>query len=393
MWIEEITNEKGTRYKYCDRFKNKATKKYMKVSVTLDGKNRHFQRLAIKLLREKFEEKTITIEEKRAALLESLTFYQVLDEWREFVRPKVKITTDREHGYIVQLIKKSVPPSLLLVEYTPSMAENLVNQKYYENGLSHSYCKSILSAIKNTMRYAKKKAHYLDDVQDFEEIEIDKRPATPAELKKKFNKFLDRGELSICLSQLRELNSRVALAMEFIALTGLRCGELLALRVQDYNRQTHSINVNGTILGTVKNGDDVQRGTPKNVYSYRDVYLNKRAAYILEWFILENRKAALWTQGMYKDRGYIFTTKWGNPYNLSYIDRLLRKVKIPNKHVTTHIFRHTHISMLTEKRLDLKSIMQRVGHHNPNTTLSIYTHVTHAMDEEAKKKIDSLQVI
>ena len=35
------------------------------------------------------------------------------------------------------------------------------------------------------------------------------------------------------------------------------------------------------------------------------------------------------------------------------------------KHLTTHIFRHTHISMLSELGVPLKTIMQRVGHNDP----------------------------
>ena len=138
--------------------------------------------------------------------------------------------------------------------------------------------------------------------------------------------------------------------------------------------------------------DDIQRGTPKNIYSYRDVHLNSRGQYIIEWFIADNRRAALWERGRYKDKGYIFTTNTGNPYNIQYIGHKLRRIQIPGKHITTHMFRHTHISMLAEMAVPLKAIMQRVGHNDPNTTLSIYTHVTNAMTEEANRKIDALSV-
>lgn len=53
--------------------------------------------------------------------------------------------------------------------------------------------------------------------------------------------------------------------MEFIALTGLRCGELLALRVQDYYKDKSIININGTIIKSARNGEDTQRGTPKTL--------------------------------------------------------------------------------------------------------------------------------
>ncbi|MCH5420744.1 tyrosine-type recombinase/integrase [Enterococcus faecium] len=33
-----------------------------------------------------------------------------------------------------------------------------------------------------------------------------------------------------------------------------------------------------------------------------------------------------------------------------------------NKHITTHIFRHTHISFLAEQGIPLEAIQDRVGH-------------------------------
>ena len=186
------------------------------------------------------------------------------------------------------------------------------------------------------------------------------------------------------------MNIRVGLAMEFIALTGLRCGEMLALRTQDYDAEKSSVNINGTLVKSACNGDDVQRGTPKNVYSYRDVILNDRARQILEWFMLENKKSAQWDRKTYKDKGYIFTTKSGNPYNIQYINKKLRELNLDNKKISTHVFRHTHISLLAEMGIPLKAIMQRVGHNDPNTTLSIYTHVTNKMKSELVNKLKAM---
>ncbi|WP_242069687.1 tyrosine-type recombinase/integrase [Paenibacillus dendritiformis] len=68
------------------------------------------------------------------------------------------------------------------------------------------------------------------------------------------------------------------------------------------------------------------------------------------------------------------------------MERLLKKTSI-KKEATPHIFRHTHISMLAEAGVDLKTIMQRVGHDNPDTTLRIYTHVTEKMRKDANERI------
>ena len=40
--------------------------------------------------------------------------------------------------------------------------------------------------------------------------------------------------------------------------------------------------------------------------------------------------------------------------------------------------------------MDLNTIMKRVGHDDPKTTLQIYTHVTKTMKKEASKKFSDL---
>lgn len=81
----------------------------------------------------------------------------------------------------------------------------------------------------------------------------------------------------------------------------------------------------------------------------------------------------------YHDGNFVFCRANGYPYVQKNInermDRLLTYTSI-KKSATPHIFRHTHISMLTEAGVDLSTIMERVGHDDAQTTLKIYTHVT-----------------
>ena len=392
MWICKIENSKGIRYKYSERFKIPITQKYITLSVTLNANNRHAKKRALELLKLKYNEKLDsmkTAQQKRQEKLQHLTFYNVADEWLEYTAPMVKTETVKNHINNVNRIKRAIREDLPFLEFSSVLAEKVVYNMYYTEKLSYSYSNTILITIKAIIRYAKK-AGYIEDVSAYEEIKLKRRPATKQELEKSTNKFLDKNELVECLKQLKVINMRVGLAMEFIALTGLRSGEMLALRKQDYDAMNSSISVNGTIIKSVCNGDDIQRGTPKNIYSYRDIVLNDRAKQIIEWFILENKKSAQWNRKVYRDKGYIFTTQSGNPYNIQYINRKLRAIYLDGKKISTHVFRHTHISMLAEMGIPLKAIMQRVGHNDPNTTLSIYTHVTNTMKAELKNKLKAL---
>ena len=397
MWCEEKNNSKGTRYAYRERFTDKRTGKKYHLSVTLNSNSRHAQKMAASMLMEKFNELIATNEEKRNELAMTMTLEAVCREWVENTSLMVKEETNNNHKMYCKRILEGVEDGLLFVDFTPAIAEKVVQTMYYKEKLSFSYSSSTLTTIKAVMRYAKK-AGYIDNIYDFEAIKLKRRPATPDELKRVNNKFLNRQELKDCLEQLRALNPRVALAMEFISLTGLRCGEMLALRWQDIDFKKKLLNVNGTIVKSRCNGDEVQRGTPKNIYSYRDVDLNQRSLAILRWFKSDNKKMELWGRKgncisrSYHDKGYVFTTCSGAPYNIQFINRQLRKLHIPGKKISTHIFRHTHISMLAEMNVPLKAIMQRVGHNDPNTTLQIYTHVTENMKAETRAKLERISI-
>lgn len=390
MWITKKENGKGTRYLYRERFQDESTGKYISLSVTLNSRNAHTQKVAAQLLRDKFEKMQDNGQTEQAARIQALTLETVLREWQEITDMRVKPNTHVNHDLYIRKILAGLPQHILFKDFTASVAEKLLFRYYYLDKLSFNYCKSLQITVKAAMRYAKK-AGYIQDISDFEEITLKRRAATAAELEKSNDKFLDRDELKNCLDQLKEKNFRVGLAMEFISLTGLRCGELLALRRQDLDLDKRELSVTGTIVGNVKNGEEIQRGTPKTRTSYRTIDLSLRAVQILEWFITDNKRLARWGKSgnslctNYKDRGYIFTTDTGYPLDRHYINRLLREIKIPGKRISSHIFRHTHISMLAAMGVPVKAIMQRVGHSDPKVTLSVYTHVT----QEMKDKLDS----
>lgn len=46
--------------------------------------------------------------------------------------------------------------------------------------------------------------------------------------------------------------------------------------------------------------------------------------------------------------------------------------------------------MVTKAGEDLPTIMERVGHENPETTLKVYTHVTNKMKIKSVKSVSSL---
>ncbi|WP_314357346.1 site-specific integrase [uncultured Veillonella sp.] len=383
MWIEERQSKKGTRYKYCERFEL-PNGEIRKVSVIFNTNSSHARKQATIELQRKYEQAVKEIDINKV-----VTYYDVAMSWLEHTEPTVKRSTHINHTIYVNKIFTYIDKALPIASLTAVTLEDVLHKVYYVENLSYSYTRATFTTMKAIYKHAKRKK-LIPSLIDFEDIEIKKKPFSHSDIAKKQNKFLDAVELKETLMQLSKIDSRISLLFEFVSLTGLRIGELLALRYSDYDKENATININGTIQYDYKNSSEIKRGTPKNIYSVRNVSLSDRAVSILDSIMLENKRRSLWFEG-YIDHGYIFTSSRGNPYDIQFLNRRLKGVHIEGKHLTTHIFRHTHISMLAELGVPLKTIMQRVGHNDPNTTLSIYTHVTKSMHDDVINKLNHRQ--
>ena len=291
MWIEKVTNSKGTRYKYRERF-TAANGRTITISLTLNSNSTRAKKQAADALREKFFKKEGLAREAEKEAARAITVHALCDEWFSIHRQTVKESTAYTENLWIRKLKANISPSFLVTNLTADYMTRYFMGQYYEKQASYSYVSSQLAIFKQIMRYAAQKG-YIDQAADFLAIKLKRRPATAQELAKKNNKFLSRYELRDVLALIAKKSPRVAHAMEFIALTGLRCGELLALRWQDVDLTKKSINVNATLARTIENGAARKRNTPKNVYSYRVVQLDDRAVKILQWFKADNDRLRL----------------------------------------------------------------------------------------------------
>lgn len=96
---------------------------------------------------------------------------------------------------------------------------------------------------------------------------------------------------------------------------------------------------------------------------------------------------------------FIFKTRYNRIWQTTSLDVYLKKVQSEThirKRLTTHIFRHTHVSKLADMGIPLYVIQRRVGHGSSRITEQIYLHVTkHAKNNLASKLesfTDSLRI-
>ena len=112
--------------------------------------------------------------------------------------------------------------------------------------------------------------------------------------------------------------------------------------------------------------------SPKSLASYRVICISDRVLEILKEYLL------------LEEDDYIFTNN-GFPLMITSFNYFLKnsfrksEIKKDDFVLTTHVFRHSHISFLAELEVPITAIMDRVGHTNEKMTLSVYTHVTEKM--------------
>ncbi|WP_445448956.1 tyrosine-type recombinase/integrase [Enterococcus faecalis] len=204
-------------------------------------------------------------------------------------------------------------------------------------------------------------------------------------------KFLEKNELRALINQLNSYakNVRKADMVEFMSLTGLRYGELIALRECDLYEGY--IKINGTIDFRSGHYSEVVRTTPKTKASNRNVSLSDKAIDILFKVLQEN--LILKQTKKYNDLDYIFTNEKGNPIDYRTFSPTLKSAAKKagiEKPVTSHYLRHTHISFLAELNIPIKAVMERVGHTDASTTLQIYTHVTNKMKSNLLNRLNTI---
>jgi len=376
MWIEK--NKTG--FVYRETYVDRLTGKRHKVSVTLPSKSR----IAQKAAREKLQQ---LIAEKQEADAPTLLF-DLIDAYMDSQKAFVKATTFKNYVTIRAKIARYFPEDTLVGRMTPAMIQKMLDEIVLQNSVV--YAGKILTMLRGSLNRAYKLG-IISSMDLVNRVEIKRPPKSIQAVENQREKFLSRVELQQVLAELRKISPLVADVCELQALTGLRFGELAALRDQDYEKDKDSLYVNGTLQWGLGKGEQPVRGTPKNVYSIRHVALDTRSREILDYYMLKNKRRRAWYPTSHDKAGekWIFTTREGGPLDITFVNHILKRIHFPKK-LTTHIFRHTHISLLAEQGVSLKAIMQRVGHNDPTTTMAIYTHVTEDMAESAVKALDAL---
>lgn len=174
--------------------------------------------------------------------------------------------------------------------------------------------------------------------------------------------------------------------------TGLRRGELLALRWSEIDFERGTLQVNHSLTHTKKYG--LQLTAPKTESSRRTVSIPR---YLLEemkrYKHHKNQERIqadeLWEGG---EHFFLFSTWNGKPFYPStprtWWSRFIKRTNF--KYIRLHDLRHTAATLLINEGEHAKNISARLGHADIKTTLNIYSHYLQEADERVADKLDAL---
>lgn len=374
MWMEELPNGK---YKFFERYKDPYTEKLKKVSVTMEKKTPQARNQAAILLQEKINKKLSTKQ------VESITFEEIYNLFYKSWAQTVKASTKHNYTFVDATMKKEIPSDTLLANidrrYIQSKIENIIDS----NGYHTAY--RVRSRLKSVFDYAVQYSYIGNNEVNY--TVIPKKPETLEDIEKKRNKFLTMQEIKTLIDALNNqpYQQKYADMVTVLALTGMRYGELTALQLKNIDFQNKKIEITG-------NFDSVNKikTLPKTAKSIRTILVSDAVIEAIQRQVirLTERHQPL------KDDDYIFCLEvWNSPITLASFIQIIKKYGAKagiEKNLSSHIFRHSHISFLSESGLPIKSIMDRVGHSNAKMTLEIYSHTTQDMEGKLVETLDSI---
>jgi integrase len=171
--------------------------------------------------------------------------------------------------------------------------------------------------------------------------------------------------------------------------TGMRRGELLALRWKDVDLDGAKLRVEQSLEQTKRAGVVVV--SPKTRNGRRTITLpSSTVAELRAHRKTTPERRLLLGQGKTPDDALVFATWDGNTRSPNAMTKEWRRaVRAAKLKATFHSLRHTHASHLIAAGIDVLSISRRLGHGSPAITLSVYGHLFKP-DDRAAAAIDEL---
>lgn len=298
------------------------------------------------------------------------TIKEIADIWKEDKCQYVKQSTMAV--YLLSLENHLLPIFGGKMEVTEEEVQAFALDKL-NHGLSQKSIKDMLIVLKMVVRFGEKQG-WLNHVEWKVKFPANQPKATLPILTKVHQKKL--------MDYLKDNFTFPNLGILVCLSTGLRIGEVCALKWSDINMDTGLLHVNRTIeriyiVDSDKPHTEIVINTPKTKNSLREIPLSKELVRIFKSLM----------KVVNKDY-YVLTnnTKPTEPRTYrNYFNKLLKQLDIPR--LKFHGLRHSFATRCIESHCDYKTVSVLLGHADISTTLNLYVHPN---EEQKRSCIDKM---
>lgn len=187
--------------------------------------------------------------------------------------------------------------------------------------------------------------------------------------------------------------------------TGMRVGEIAALRISDIDFENKLISVNRTLVYQKYETDNCKTfhfELPKTKTSMRQIPITKQCEIALKrQYIQKNvisSKSPKKTEKQFED--LLFTTKFNTPLNSQIvcdaIEKIISEINLTRdvteemETFSCHCFRHTFATRCFEAGIQPKTVQSYLGHATLQMTMDLYTSV---LSEHKMSEMDKLESV
>ena len=246
-----------------------------------------------------------------------------------------------------------------------------------KNGLSSKTVEDILSVLRSIIKHAKRKGIV---------VPCDGKNINTGNISKPIHIFSRDEQMTLSLYLVQNINS-YNLGILIGLFTGLRIGEICALRWEDVSFTDQTIYVHHTLqrIQDINNNTSKTRviiSTPKSKCSIRIIPIPDNFCNILK----EYKKSYT---------GYLLTNSeevYIEPRSLQ--NNFKKALKICGIDIVNfHTVRHTFATRCIELGFDIKSLSEILGHSTVNITMNRYVHPTLELKKNNMKKLSMLLAV
>lgn len=309
-----------------------------------------------------------------------INFYEVTKKWFKSVETNLKQSSRNKYQNMLDMYIIPTLGEMLLNQITYEVLQQLCNKLLATGGsrgqgLSTKTVSDILALTSEILHYASK---------DYPLVPLD---IHSIKIKQKLREMrvLSRDEQNrLCEYLYGNLNS-YNIGILVCLFTGMRVGEICALRWEDISLGEQTIYVHQTLQ---RIQDKSNRAETKT----KIIVTPPKSTCSIRYIPLPNELVEIITPHKTAEKGYFLTNnehKYIEPRNMQYhFKKILKKCNI--NHVNYHVLRHTFATRCIELGFDVKSLSEILGHASVNITMNRYVHPSMELKKENMQRLSEL---